>query len=290
MKTPRPDIVDYFPEFCTQDTIEQVLDGRFGNDGLAFWLRLRQWLGRIPGYAMDLGPEDRWQLAISNSRMTEERLLEVLGVMVRIGAIDRGLWEGSRVIWSDPFIKSISHLYAKRVSPLPMKPADPTSPMLPFITGAGKAINSPVSSLPDNKGLTGSYPEPVYPHRIGKERKGKDLKIGDGSAVPDPTPPSPSGPAIKPKTLTFSEAVDAYRDTFNLTPSPEQRERITRQVDGRLGEWKVALSRWKENNYSPRNVAGLLDSFNAMKPAARSDIKGSGAKWKEHAPAERGSR
>lgn len=103
------------------------------------------------------------------------------------------------------------------------------------------------------------------------ETETKDKRIGD---------PPPETPKLEPGI--FGPAVDTYRDIFKLTPTPDQREWITRVVGARITEWGAVLAWWKANRHSPRNIADMLSRLEEQgkkRVPARASVAGSGAAW-----------
>ncbi|GAH80524.1 unnamed protein product [marine sediment metagenome] len=67
------DIVNYFPHdanACASDTLT-VLQGRFGNDGYAFWFKLLEKLASTEGHYIDCHNSTKWQLLLAKTGVNE---------------------------------------------------------------------------------------------------------------------------------------------------------------------------------------------------------------------------
>ena len=66
-------------------------------------------------------------------------------------------------------------------------------------------------------------------------------------------------PKGKDPTLE-NDAVKAYRGVMNLTPNPEQRQRISEAVTD-MDKWQETLSDWRAHDWSPKNVPGMIERY-----------------------------
>lgn len=118
----KADTVEWFPHSCTHGTTIPILEGRFGNDGVALWWRLLEALGSAPGHYLDFRSEERWQLFAVRCLMPVDKVVEVMDFLAKLEAIDPKLWHGTRVVWSQNFVNGLLACYANRRRPAPSKP------------------------------------------------------------------------------------------------------------------------------------------------------------------------
>jgi len=120
---PQKDVVSYFPhdaDACTGDTLT-VLQGRFGNDGYAFWFKLLEKLASTEGHYLDCRNSTKWQLLLAKTGVNEITGVEIMKLLVEMKAIDKGLWD-SRVIWCQNLVDNVSEVYKNRRREIPQKP------------------------------------------------------------------------------------------------------------------------------------------------------------------------
>jgi hypothetical protein len=123
----KKDTVEYFPHYVTHRATLPILDGKYGNDGVAFWWRLLEELGATPGHFLDLKSEERWQLFVVRVKLPEEKVREILDLLCRLEAINSKLWRGSRRIWSQNFVDGLVACYANRRRTPPTIPGPSSS-------------------------------------------------------------------------------------------------------------------------------------------------------------------
>lgn len=123
---PRPirNKVDYFPHDANasdSDTLT-ILQGRFGNDGYAFWFRLLEKLSTAENHIIDCRNPIKWQLLLAKSQLSEEAGSNIMDCLVELEAIDAELWLNSKVIWCQNLVNNLSSVYQNRRRELPLKP------------------------------------------------------------------------------------------------------------------------------------------------------------------------
>lgn len=106
--------LDYFPHYAVQGDISKIIQERYGNDGYAvlyknyeeFCLRDRQYI--------DLSEYATLASISAYCKVSEERYLEIVNMLVKIGAYDKEVWENCQVLISQTFIDNTKDAYAKR--------------------------------------------------------------------------------------------------------------------------------------------------------------------------------
>jgi hypothetical protein len=85
--------------------------------------------------------------------------------------------------------------------------------------------------------------------------------------------------AAKPRDpLLDHPAVVTYREIMHLTPNTVQRQALAERVgdNGRIDSFKAHLQAWALHGWSPRNVDGILESFEAGGIKERNGAKPNG--------------
>ena len=113
--------VDYFPHDTHQSKAVRTISKTYGNDGYAFYYKLRELLGRTENYNYDLSKSIDWLDFIGEMDVEEQRAQELIEFLVTIGELDKELWEQESRLWSNSLIEDISVVYDKRVAEIPDK-------------------------------------------------------------------------------------------------------------------------------------------------------------------------
>lgn len=123
MARTKKDVVDYFPHDAgaSQGDTLTVLQGRYGNDGYAFWFKLLEKLASTEGHFIDLNNPMKLQVFSAKMGITEITTVEILNLLVEMQAIDKELWD-SRLIWCQNLVNNLVEVYKNRKRNLPRKP------------------------------------------------------------------------------------------------------------------------------------------------------------------------
>lgn len=170
MARPRRQTVDYFPHFCKSGRTLFILEGKYGNDGYAFWFKLLELLGETEGHYYDCSKATNWEFLLAKTRVPNDIAEGIITTLVDLGKIDVELWNERRILWVGRLIDNLGDLYRKR------KEAPPSRPIT-------------VGKDSDNGGFRGENPASCMvsdaetgvstyrnPQRIVKDSKGKDSK------------------------------------------------------------------------------------------------------------------
>ena len=123
MGRPQKETADYFPHVTAHKKTMFILEGRWGNDGYAFWFKMLECLGRAPGHYYDCQRSDDWEYLFTYARVSEETANAIMEKLACLGAVDAELWHEHRVIWSDNFVSGLLPLYKNRKQEPPKKPS-----------------------------------------------------------------------------------------------------------------------------------------------------------------------
>ncbi len=113
--------VDYFPHDTHQSKAVRTISKTYGNDGYAFYYKLRELLGRTENYNYDLSKSIDWLDFIGEMDVEEQQAQELIEFLVTIGELDKELWNEEKRLWSNSLIEDISDVYDKRVAEIPDK-------------------------------------------------------------------------------------------------------------------------------------------------------------------------
>ena len=120
MARPQKNIVEYFSHYVTPGKELQLLTDKFGNDGYAFYFRLRELLGRTPNHCYSVEDEIDWLFFVKQMGLDEDRTSDIINYSVKIRDLDKESWEDKR-LWSQNFVDELVPVYDKRTSDLPDK-------------------------------------------------------------------------------------------------------------------------------------------------------------------------
>lgn len=125
MARPKKQSADYFPHFVNSiasDTVF-VLEGRYGNDGYAFWFRMLEMLTASDGHFLQLDKTSRWLAFCQKMNVDEGKACKIINLLVDLGQIDRELWFGAKIIWVEGLLINLEPLYKNRRRETPKKPS-----------------------------------------------------------------------------------------------------------------------------------------------------------------------
>ena len=113
--------VDYFPHDCHLTKILRIVTKKFGNDGYAFYYRLREMLGKTPKHGYDANSTMKHDYLLTKTGVDSELAVLIIELLCEFGEIDADLWKIEKLIWWQNFVDSLKELYKKRKNELPTK-------------------------------------------------------------------------------------------------------------------------------------------------------------------------
>jgi len=207
MARPTEQKADYFPHFVGGGKTIRALERAYGNDGYAFWFKLLETLCCTDGHCLNLTNEMDLIDFSGYVMQTEARVSEIVGLLVRLGQVDRELWESGRRVWVQGLVDNLAPLYSKRSCGVPQKPAVEVvsvteTPMMPSF----RYGNPDDAEFPSLRGA--ETPQ----SRVEKSREEKS--IGEKNTLTDSGASAPDRPD-EPKKLSlqdtrFDEFWNAY--------------------------------------------------------------------------------
>lgn len=142
MARPRSSTVDYFPHQCKHGKTMFIIEQKFGNDGYSVWFKLLEQLGSTEGHSINLSDPSEMEFFSAKTHLAVDKCTEIISMFAILGAIDKDLWEKSKIIWSQNFVDGLIPVYSKRYTEIPKKPILPENEIIsPKTTGKpGKSL------------------------------------------------------------------------------------------------------------------------------------------------------
>lgn len=168
--------VEYFPHYAKPGKTLFILEGKYGNDGYAFWFKILELLASSENHYYDCSSDADWQYFIARTKISDQSATEILDLLAKLGNIDADLWKTSRIIWCEAFVNNLTEVYRKRKRELPKKPPC-------FIP----ATVTPITATETQEELDQSATEmPQSKVKESKEKKSKALltQLGDNNPPP----------------------------------------------------------------------------------------------------------
>lgn len=122
MARSKTNTVEYFPHIAKQGKTLFILEGKYGNDGYAFWFKLLEILASTENHYYDASNISNWQYLVARAKITDESATEMLSLLANLGNIDADLWFGSKKIWCQALVDNLTEVYRKRLREVPNKP------------------------------------------------------------------------------------------------------------------------------------------------------------------------
>lgn len=90
-----------------------VLENRFGNDGYAFFYKLKEILGGTEKHFLDCDSLMDWEFILAETRVKDEIAKQMLDLLVTLEIVDEDLWQNG-IIFSKSFIDDFALDYERR--------------------------------------------------------------------------------------------------------------------------------------------------------------------------------
>jgi len=245
MARPERNDADYFPFFAKRGKTLNILQAKYGLEGIGFFTNLLRFLTLTPYHHYQIKiPLDQMNLFAEIGIIDETRGVEILDLLATTGKIDYDLWHNYRVIVSESFLASLEDAYAKRNNKIITM-----DEIRVKYTGNPQATVLPVPETHKQEGY-GVLKGVDNPQRKGKETKGKDIKEKEEPFFSDSPVP---------------DFEDDIADAFNELPIPQPSFKKS-TLDARLA---VISETWKRHPELPKYVCKLSAN---MKPEMTTGI------------------
>jgi len=115
MGRPERHDVDYFPFFAKRGKTLNILQSKYGLEGIGFFTNLMRFLSLTPDHYYSIDDEsDRLNFFAEIGMPDEDKGIAMIELMVKTGKLDKELWEKHKVIVCQAFLDSIEDAYKKR--------------------------------------------------------------------------------------------------------------------------------------------------------------------------------
>ena len=101
--------------------ILEIIIDKYGNNGYAFYYRLREILGKTPKHGYDANSKMKYDYLLTKTGVDSELADLIIALLCEFGEIDADLWKIEKLIWWQNFVDSLKELYKKRKNELPTK-------------------------------------------------------------------------------------------------------------------------------------------------------------------------
>jgi hypothetical protein len=185
MARPERHDADYFPFYAKRGRTLNILQSKFGLEGIGFFTNLWRFLTLTPDHYYCIKDDmDRMNLFSEIGIDDEEKGIKIIELLTQTKKLDRELWEEFGVIVSQDHLDSLSEAYKNRKN----KIITINEIKARFVSYRDNPISYPNNSVsyPNLTDKTGLSPENEghNPQRKGKERKLKDSKVNSEVSPP----------------------------------------------------------------------------------------------------------
>ena|GEM_PF-2529763 len=118
MARPERHDVDYFPFFAKRGKTLNILQSKYGLEGIGFFTNVMRFLALTPDHHYSIRDEADRMNFFAEIGVDENKGIEMIELMVKTEKLDRGLWESHKVIASEAFLVSLTEAYKKRSNDL----------------------------------------------------------------------------------------------------------------------------------------------------------------------------
>jgi hypothetical protein len=173
MARPERHDADYFPFYAKRGKTFNILQSKFGLEGVGFALNLLRFLTLTPDHHYCLKDDiDKMNFFSEIGIEDEEKGIKIIELLVQTKKLDRELWEEYRVIVSQDHLDSLLDAYKNRKN----KIITIDEIKARFISYRDNPISYPNNSVSySNLTTKTGFPSEIEghnPQRKGKERKG----------------------------------------------------------------------------------------------------------------------
>jgi hypothetical protein len=187
MARPERRDVDYFPFIVKRGRTLNILQSKYGLEGIGFFTNLMRLLSSTPDhYYCIKGEFERVNFFTEIGMQDENKGIEMIELMVRTEKLDKDLWENHKVIACEAFLKSLEDAYKRRSNQI-ITLEEIRGKFLNPVIVYGNSENSNTSGVIVSKNDTETtlmseetpVSDDIYPQRIVKDRIVKDRIVKD---------------------------------------------------------------------------------------------------------------
>jgi hypothetical protein len=195
MGRPERHDVDYFPFFAKRGRTLNILQSKFGCEGIGVFTNILRFLSFTPDHHYCIKDEaDRMNFFVEIG-IQEDRGIEIIELMVKTEKLDKELWEKYRVIASEAFLLSLEEAYKQRKN----KIITMNEIREKFVSIHGNGVN-----IHGNGGSIHGNGVNIHDNPQSKVKKSKVKKSKEDAEAPPPVVSETSTPE-KPKKAPLRE-------------------------------------------------------------------------------------
>jgi len=105
--------VDYFPHVVSHGKTLTIIEARFSHLGYSFFFKLLEHLGKADNHYLDFRDETEMQYVFADIKIDEDKGIEILNLMAKLGTIDSKMWK-KHVVYSQNFVDGVEDAYKRR--------------------------------------------------------------------------------------------------------------------------------------------------------------------------------
>ena len=275
MARPERHDVDYFPFILKRGKTLNILQTKFGLEGIGFFTNLLRFLGTTPDHYYCIKEEyDRLNFFSEIGMQDEDRGIAIIELMVMTGKLDKQLWEEHMVIASEAFLDSLEDAYKRRTNKIitiaEIKDIFNKGGKNPVYVDDNEVIVDILyTETQENSEIDDNKPQRKLKETKLKESKGKKRKVVSGSDEPQPQETSLVSAkskilALSPEQLILFNAAKACFESSPRASAMIFKDKNTAALQMRkLKELTIACTNI-EPNFSIDFMWTLLEHFRVM--------------------------
>jgi hypothetical protein len=192
MARPERHDADYFPFYAKRGRTLNILQSRFGLEGIGFFTNLWRFLTLTPDHYYCIKDDmDRMNLFSEIGMNDEEKGIKIIELLTQTKKLDRELWEEFKVIVSQDHLDSLLDAYKNRKNKI-ITIDEIKARFVSYRDNPVSYPNNPVSY--SNLTTETELPSEIEGHN--PQRKGKERKLKDNNVNSEATPPAfPENPS-----------------------------------------------------------------------------------------------
>lgn len=259
MGRPRKQTVEYFPHFVADSKTKKILQEKWGNDGYAVWFKLLELLGKSDGHYYNCTKRIDKEYLVSEMKLSESVVDEIIAKLVEMEKIDRELWEKQQIIWCQSLVDNLQEVYSKRTASLPQKPD--------------------ASEFSERKQLDSTITEPEIEDNETEKNEEKVLKKADKKKKSNP------------EKIKFAEFVHMTQEEYDKLVDGYGKEKTEKMI-AVLDNYKGSKGKTYKNDYRAilswvvDKVNGECNPNGGNNYAGSNDIGYSSADYKNFKPSD----
>lgn len=198
----RKQTVDYFPHMVSHKRTMFVIEGKWGNDGYAFWFKLLEILGSSEGHVFNCNLQENWEFLLAKTHISTNKAVDIMDTLASLDAIDPELW-AKKVVWCQNFVDGLNPVYDNRKTKPPSKPnLISTGNLLlkmPYLLTPSSEKKVVMPFFPVDNGITTPKNGITTPLEYSK---GKEVEQSIGNPLPETPLPIRKLPPQKTKQIS----------------------------------------------------------------------------------------